>query len=320
MIYSKEKLLAEAKNTGFRPEMLEKVSLLADLLQAYANHGFLKNRFALKGGTALNLFYFNLPRLSVDIDLNYIGAEDRENMLKERDEVDHVILAIAKQKGFTPERIPKRHAGGKMVLRYPSALDNRGTIDVDINYMFRVPLLPISLRDSVSIGPMKIKKIPLLDIHELAAGKLSALFDRTASRDLFDSHYLLTNNTVDIKILRPLFMVYGAISHKSDWQKIKIKNITIESREIKNRLLPVLNARDIERFQASKRWAIQMVEECQKALSALLPLKSNEVAFFEQINQGHIVPELICKDKNIAARIQLHPALQWKLYNVRRNQ
>lgn len=67
MIFSKEKLLKESKNTGFRAEMLEKMFLLANLLEAYATHPFLKNRIALKGGTALNLFYFNLPRLSVDI-------------------------------------------------------------------------------------------------------------------------------------------------------------------------------------------------------------------------------------------------------------
>jgi len=65
-----------AKTAGFRAEMLEKVIRLIELLNELFDNTFLKQRLALKGGTALNLFYFNLPRLSVDIDLNYIGSVD----------------------------------------------------------------------------------------------------------------------------------------------------------------------------------------------------------------------------------------------------
>jgi predicted nucleotidyltransferase component of viral defense system len=58
-----------ATATGFRPEILEKVIHLLNLLEIFRAHLFLKNRCALKGGTALNLFLFDAPRLSVDIDL-----------------------------------------------------------------------------------------------------------------------------------------------------------------------------------------------------------------------------------------------------------
>jgi predicted nucleotidyltransferase component of viral defense system len=69
MIISRETLILEANNTGFRAEILEKVIRLIDLLNAFVQDEFLQSRIALKGGTALNLFHFNLPRLSVDIDL-----------------------------------------------------------------------------------------------------------------------------------------------------------------------------------------------------------------------------------------------------------
>lgn len=83
MRLSIEHLTAEAASTGFRPEMLEKVIHLFDLLEGFTRHPYLKNQIALKGGTALNLFVFDLPRLSVDIDLNYIGVTDLETMLAE---------------------------------------------------------------------------------------------------------------------------------------------------------------------------------------------------------------------------------------------
>ncbi len=80
MKFSPEKLAAEAQATGIRPDVLEKVAHLLGLLDALRSHPFLKEKLVLKGGTALNLFVFDVPRLSVGIDLNYVGAEDRCRM------------------------------------------------------------------------------------------------------------------------------------------------------------------------------------------------------------------------------------------------
>lgn len=60
-----------SSSTGFNPLLLEKVLYLMQLLRSLNSHPYLKGRWTLKGGTALNLFIFRLPRLSVDIDLNY---------------------------------------------------------------------------------------------------------------------------------------------------------------------------------------------------------------------------------------------------------
>lgn len=101
MSISRERLLAEAASTGFRPDVLEKAVRLLQLLEALRSHPFLEERLALKGGTALNLFLFDLPRLSVDVDLNYIGAAEREAMLGERPRVDSAVEAVCRREGFT---------------------------------------------------------------------------------------------------------------------------------------------------------------------------------------------------------------------------
>ena len=88
---------------------------------------------------ALNLFYFNLPRLSVDIDLNYIGSVERKTMFIERPKVEEAIRATCSREGFTVRRVPEEHAGGKWLLRYESALGQGGNLQVDLNFMFRVP-------------------------------------------------------------------------------------------------------------------------------------------------------------------------------------
>lgn len=84
MKISNQRLMEVAANTGFRPDVLEKVIRLVDLLNQIFASDFLRTRLVLKGGTALNLFVFEIPRLSVDIDLNYIGAIDVETQGRTR--------------------------------------------------------------------------------------------------------------------------------------------------------------------------------------------------------------------------------------------
>ena len=148
MKISPETLADQAEATGFRPDMVEKVALLLQLLDAVRSHPFLKDRLVLKGGTALNLFVFDVPRLSVDIDLNYVGAVDRETMLLERPKVEEALQAVFSREGYTVRRVPTEHAGGKWQLRYPSAGGQGGNLEVDLNFMFRIPLWPVQRIDS----------------------------------------------------------------------------------------------------------------------------------------------------------------------------
>jgi len=158
---------------------------LQNLLEGVNRHPFLKGCLARKGGTALNLFLFDVPRLSVDIDLNYIGAADRDTMMAERPKVEQAIQAVCSREGMNITRVPTDHAGGKWRLRYESALGEGGNLEVDLNFMFRVPLWAVTRR-SAAVGSYSATQIPVLDLHELAAGKLAALLSRRASRDLFD--------------------------------------------------------------------------------------------------------------------------------------
>ncbi len=83
MNFDERTILATQQETNFELLYIEKVLRLLDVLELFCKDPVLKDKYALKGGTALNLFYFALPRLSVNIDLNYIGL-DREMMQKER--------------------------------------------------------------------------------------------------------------------------------------------------------------------------------------------------------------------------------------------
>ncbi len=317
MKVSRERLIGESQATGFRPEVLEKVIHLLNLLEGFNRHPFLKGRLAVKGGTALNLFLFGVPRLSVDIDLNYIGAADRDTMMAERPKVEQAIQAVCSREGMNITRVPTDHAGGKWRLRYESALGEGGTLEVDLNFMFRVPLWAVTRR-SAAVGSYSATQIPVLDLHELAAGKLAALLSRRASRDLFDTHQLLTHGDLDRTKLRLGFVLYGAMNRK-DWRTVAIDDVGYDHRELENELIPVFRAESFAKRKAGD-WAESMIAECRDRLGAVLPMAANEIAFLDRIlDQGEVEPELLTTDDEMAERIRIHPLLQWKAVNVRKH-
>ena len=117
MRLSRERLQREATATGFRVEILEKVAQLLGLLDGFNRHPYLKGRLALKGGTALNLFVFDVPRLSIDIDLNYVGQLDRAAMLAERPEIERAIKAVLRRRPSTGTRWRSRPVNPELTGR-----------------------------------------------------------------------------------------------------------------------------------------------------------------------------------------------------------
>ena len=309
--------MLDAENTGFRPEILEKVALLLRVLEGLQAHPFLKGRLVLKGGTALNLFEFNVPRLSIDIDLNYIGATELEKMQSERPKIERAIKAVCERESLSVRRLPSDHAGGKWRLTYHGVIVETGTLAVDVNFMFRIPLWPPAIRDSYPVGSLRASGIRVVDVHELAAGKLVALLARHSARDLFDAHQLLREANLDAGCLRVGFVAYGGMNRR-DWREVSLDDVVFEARDIRNRLVPLLRSDSPGGVQDVEAWAEQLLEETRQALGAVLPLSGPEMEFLDRLNgAGEIVPSLLTSDQNLAERIANHPLVRWKAQNVR---
>ena len=170
---------------------------LLELLDEIAQDPVLSQRLALKGGTALNVFYLDLDRLSVDIDLNYVGALDLAAMERERPEFDAAIDRLFASHGYGVRRRLTGHAGGKWLARYASALGGNASLELDLSYMARQPLFGAARMESRILGRVGTGRVLVLDLdldldlHEIVAGKIVALFDRGAARDLFDVRRIL---------------------------------------------------------------------------------------------------------------------------------
>lgn len=317
MRITRDRLMAESMSTGFRPEILEKVIRLLSLLEVLTTHPPLKDRLVLKGGTALNLFMLDVPRLSVDIDLNYNGSLDRKSLEEDRPLIERAVTAVCSREGYVITRSPMEHAGGKYRMRYESAVTPTGVLELDLNFMHRVPLWPVTLLDSFQIGSYSCSSIPVLDIHELAAGKFAALLSRHAARDLYDTHRLFKCANLVVEKLRLAFVIYGAMNRK-DWRTVSSDDIGFEPVDLENHLLPVLRADALSQVMNKRVWAQDLVEECREGLNVVLPLRDYEMEFLDCIlDQGDVRPELLTADSEIQERIRTHPGILWKALNVR---
>jgi predicted nucleotidyltransferase component of viral defense system len=309
----------EVATTGFGAEPLEKVFRLMALLDALNSHSFLKTRIALKGGTALNLFHFDVPRLSVDIDLNYIGAAIRETMLAERPKVEQAVQAVCAREGLAVRRVPTDHAGGKWRITYEGRKGNSGNLELDVNFMLRTPLWPCVTKDCHAVGSVRAASVRVLDLHELTAGKLAALLARSASRDVFDAHALLATPGLDVAKLRLGFVVYGGINRK-DWRTVSIADVTASPNDVQVELVPMLRSDRAPARREVAAWVDKLVAECRERLSLVLPLNDKEIEFLRRLNdEGEIVPDLLTSDPDMQAKMRDHPGLKWKALNVRKH-
>ena len=143
---------------------------------------------------------------------------------------------------------------------------------------------------------------------------MHALLGREASRDLFDSHQLLTKWPLDQQKLRLAFVVYAGME-RDDWRRINLDNIQFTVKDIRDKLIPVLKTSEapLNSSIAIETWAKHLVEGCRTAFYTLLSFQENEIEFLELLQQeGTLKPELISNDNNFCQRIAQHPSLLWR--------
>lgn len=262
---------------------------------------------------------FDLPRLSVDIDLNYIGDADRLAMIAERPDIEAEIEAVARRQELQVQTPKRSHALTGWTLGYAGALGGRGTRKVEVNFQYRVPLWAPMRKSSPAFLSHQATDVLLMNEYELAAGKLAALLARRKSRDLYDAHALLTRFApTDLEQLRVAFILYGGMNIE-DWRTIAIGDVATATVGFEQELLPLLRDREVptetEQITALKE---RLLSECQSALTCVLPLRDKELAFLDALaKRGELEPDHLTMDADLSERILRHPGLMWKALNVR---
>lgn len=199
-----------ASSSGFRPEPLERVFRLAMLLQAIGEE--LGNEVSLRGGTALNLLHLDVPRLSVDIDLDFVGTAGADEARSRRPALMERIEQLARGSGY--EVIPERasYAMAHLRMHYDGIEGHPSFIKADVNFLDRVPVMPPEHRlvSHPFQDDVPTFEIQTLALPELAAAKLIALCRRALARDLFDAAALTDFGGLKIDEVRTVLVVRGA--------------------------------------------------------------------------------------------------------------
>ena len=310
--YSKMEMAELAAEYGFQRDTFEKVLRLKKILERFQQDDLLSKHLLLKGGTAINLTIFSLPRLSVDIDMDYVPNDSRDDMLSEREKISETIKVIMEDEGYQLASNSRfSHSLDAFHYQYQNSGGNRDMIKIELNYSLRAHILEPQYRPILTDafdGTME-----LLTVHplEIFAAKANALLSRAAARDLYDFNNFVNGNLFAEarELLRKAIVFYATISAETvnrTFETSAIDSITFT--KIRRDLFPVLT-----RMEARNHFDLdQHKADVKLYLQKLMDLSDGEKAYMDRFIEGEYRPDLLFDDEAIIARIKNHPMAIWK--------
>jgi len=276
------------------------VELLLSVLQLLNE----SQNFALKGGTAINLFLLDMPRLSVDLDLTYLPLDSRESALKA---IRTEMKALAAR---TKEAIPsvKVQLPSSNVTAGSTLIASRADahVKVEPNTTLRGHLLPIERRVLCEHARNLFQahvEASVVSTAELYAGKICAALDRQHPRDLFDIKMLLETTGITVA-MRQAFVVYLA-SHSRPMHELLTPSLVDQESIFENEF------KGMSRTEVTYR----ELEDARSSLIRILhkELTEDERLFLLSIKKGEPQWHRLPFDN-----LEQLPALRWKLINIKK--
>lgn len=314
-MYDKLSLAQKAKELGVVRDTLEKVLRLQEVLRFFSSSELLKTSLALKGGTAINLLFFNLPRLSVDIDLDFCRNIPRKEMFTEREKIQNLISKYMLSQGYTVNPHSKHpHSLDSFVYDYINSAGMKDNIKIEVNYSLREHILPVQQIGFSAEGLLNDFKVTAIAPIEIYAAKTVALLTRAAARDLYDMNYMIRYGLFDeeeTQIYRKCVVFYLAIATVMPPYTINFDAIeTITQHKIHTDLYPVIRDRDVFDLDSAK-------ESVRNYLENTLVLTENEKLFLSEFKIGIYSPQLVFNDENTISKLKNHPMAIWKTNRIK---
>ena len=259
--------------------------------------------FAVKGGTAINLFLRSMPRLSVDIDLTYLPLSARDEALRG---IGDGLRAIAQdiERHVPGTRTTFRHAQGTVTA--VNVTTDEAQIKIEANLVLRGTVHPPVQRDLCREAVDRFEMFVsarCLSLEDLYAGKICAALDRQHPRDLYDVHVMLEKEGFTAGIRRS-FVVYLA-GHSRPMHELLDPHHRDLGRVYDEQFVGMMaEAVPLEALYETRERLVNMIR---------LDLKENERRFLLSMKRGE--PEWTAL---AVEHLETLPALQWKLLNIRR--
>lgn len=318
--FSKKDIIKYAKEYKVNKGTLERVLRLVDILKFINEYEEIKGKLALKGGTSINLAYYNYLRLSVDIDLDYIGSLDKDIMLKDRTIIEKSILRYVESNNmqYRPDKSRKTHALDSFVFNYNNYFNSSDMLKIEINYMNRVHLFECEYKQ-ITLPMASDVNILSLNKFDLFASKMNALIYRTTIRDIYDIYNMINLKTIkpeEMEFFKKSLIFYLLLSTKD---KLDIKLLFDEcikrmSAFCNKRLPQYLTATLTENDSFEINKAVSLISEFLNELKSRI---TNDEFLF--INEFPYNQNSLFNDKCIDGKIANHPMIKWKQFNLNNN-
>lgn len=261
--------------------------------------------FNLKGGTAINLFVQNMPRLSIDIDLVYIGNETRKEALQNsRDALSRIKRDI--ENSLPNVKVQQMEASdpnniGKMLVS-----QNNVQIKIEVNPVIRGTVFKGEVRSLVPKAETEFGltiEVPTVSLADLYGGKIVAALDRQHPRDLFDVKLLLDNEGITSDIMQS-FVVYLS-SHNRPFHEV-LRPTKKNMEKIFDQEFAGMTDSDFS-YQDFETTREKLITEIQAKLN------QNQKDFMISLQEGSPSWDLLELDG-----ISKLPAILWKLENIQK--
>jgi predicted nucleotidyltransferase component of viral defense system len=311
-------LAKEARELGFVRDAFEKMSRLMDILGFLNAEPELGSLLAIKGGTAINLTVFNLPRLSVDIDLDFTENLTRAETKERRERIHELLGRYMAAEGYKVSHKSKHsYALDSFVYSYTNAAGNHDNIKVETNYMLRCHALPPVETTTRVTEAFAVSTIRTLAPVEIFAGKIAALLNRAAARDLYDILNMVDSGIFDepdLTLLRKCTVLYLALAGGTESHKLSFHKMSeMTERTIRTDLYPMI--RTTGRFDLTEAKA-----RVSAFLTKLFVLTEKEAGFLQRFSKGHYEPQLLFENAEIVDRVRNHPMAAWRTQRIKEKQ
>jgi len=276
------------------------VDLLLQVLPFVAK----EKNFALKGGTAINLFVRNMPRLSVDIDLTYLPLDSREDALNNiQDGLTRIKADIEKNVPDVKVHTVPLNGGTDVKLNVQG---KNAQIKIEVNTITRGNVFPTELMqvvDSVQDEFDKFAAINVVSLAELYGGKICAAIDRQHPRDIFDVKLLLENEGLTNEIWDGVKI--GLISHYKPISELLSPILKDQNSAFDNQFAGMTSVEFT--YDDYEKTRVTLIETIHQRLSG------DEKRFLLSFKMGepdwNLFPHLALKNL---------PAIKWKLLNLQK--
>jgi predicted nucleotidyltransferase component of viral defense system len=275
----------------------------ARLLTRVAPLVLVDDTFALKGGTAINLFVRDMPRLSVDLDLVFPDHTlPREEALRRINEAIRQSVARLKKQGFQTRVPASTDAGETKLLVRQGAIE----VKVEVNFVMRGTVRPVRMASLTRNARDTLQadlEIPVVSLEDVYGGKLAAAMDRQHPRDLFDVMQLFAHEGITPGIRRA-FVVYLA-SHNRPVHEVLFPSLRDIRQEFEHNFAGMtVDPVELETLLAARE---RMAHELQQGLTA------DERGFLLSLVAAE--PEWALLD---VPHLKQLPGVRWKLQNLER--